>query len=178
MSGDVTPLVYQQSFLHRCRVLGIQIDVRDRRPSGVRDIALEEKSARKDELPQVGIRPDHEALREQRQKSRGRVGLEPYLVTARRHQHPKLALGIRQIILQRQALSAYQGGYISLGKLARVTRQVLDEVTDGIVAGHGALSTIEDALATGRVSSAGPPLLHAMVDAGYYSPVQRISDLV
>ena len=44
------------------------------------------------------------------------------------------------------------------GQRAHITPEVLDEVSDGIVAGF-----------TG---------LQAMVDAGYYSPVHRLSDML
>jgi predicted nucleic acid-binding protein len=42
------------------------------------------------------------------------------------------------------------------GKRVRVTQEVLDEVTDGVVTGYSALRAVEEAVASGRFSSADP----------------------
>ncbi len=43
------------------------------------------------------------------------------------------------------------------GLRARITQEVLDEVTDGVVAGHAGLRAIEDAVADARFSRAPSP---------------------
>ena len=64
------------------------------------------------------------------------------------------------------------------GSRIQITSPVLDEITDGITEGYHALREIEDAVRTGVFAQAADAVLQAMVDAGYFSPVQNISGLL